>query len=609
MNKFLVYFLMMFLLILVGGEVYACSCEDPHYPYCDISLLNCPTPAQPASAEPEPELVVNEGQQPPAVPPPRPSTGEPEAAAGTPPAQPEAPAPATPPQNPQREQLERDIADVTRDLSRISNQISQSTNQTQIAQLRAEQFELQQDLQELVNRGLQTGDLTEDQLRIILTQTPDLTHQQRLDLIRQLEGQSSCDPESWFRFICNLFSENRAAQISADRFSTQLSQNTQNAQTAQEHNEIALHTANSDFQGLLPGFGGCQSLDSTCRQQIANFDCQGNENCERGKREANAVLTRAQDSQMVPNSGMIRAAQLLRITPQASATSSMIQNMLGIELSLIQKGSGIDQILSYGTPEQICLAKVDSFISVNGIQVEGQVMEVRDEITGMGSVLRACDNMNFQICADLRAERSGIYFNNSFTLFTHVFVRNAEDFHQMVTLHAELKSPNGGEERINIVEQSQDLPGRFILLSPGQTFSQTIYLPETQAFVGQEISEIYGNVAMGVFEAVGVSQSSSQSESASGSGPNLEGIDPDSLTPEELQELRDEIERSENSNQQAMDSASQGSLVYALDYPILTLTNSGGSTTQEQIENSGANMTDGTTTPTLSVVRRVSLDN
>ena len=537
MNKFLMYFLVMFLLIFVGGEVFSES----------------------------------EG-----------------------------------------ESVERSIGEITTELSRISTQISQSTNQTQIAQLRTQQTQLQQDLQQVVNAGLQSGDLTEDQLRVILTQTPNLTAEQRLDLIRQLEGQNSCDPESWWRFICNLFSDNRAAEISAQRYSTQLSQNTQSAQTVGEFNQIALETANTEIGALLPGVS-CTSLDSECRSQISGFNCpENNENCERAKAEANAILTAAQDSQRIPATGMVRAMQLMEITPQASATSSMIQDLLGIELSLIQEGSGIDQILRYGTPEQVCLAKVDSFISVNGLEVEGQVMEVDDEFSGMSSVLRACDNMNFQICADLRAERSAIYFNNSFTLFTHVFVRNAEDFHQIVTLHAELKSSNGGEERINIVELSDEIPGKFILLSPGQTFSRTIYLPETQAFVGQDIgNELYGNVAMGVFEATGVSQSGPQEQSSGGSSaPNLDDIDVDSLSPEELEQLQEEIDRSQNPDQQAMDSANKGRLIYALDYPILSLGGSGGTSinTRKEIENSGANMTSGTTTSSSSVVRRVSLD-
>lgn len=319
-----------------------------------------------------------------------------------------------------------------------------------------------------------------------------------------------------------------------------------------------------------------------------------------------------QNQQRIPNSGMIRAAQLLRITPQASAASSAIQSALGIEFSLIQEGSGIDDILRYGTPEQICFAKVDSFISVNGLEVEGQVMEVDDDITGMSSVIRACDNLDFEICADLRAERSGIYFNNSFTLFVHVFVRNIKDYPQMVTLHANLRSGGGRTQRINVVELSDDVPGEFILLNPGQTFSRTLYLSEIQVFRGEELKELYGNVAMGVFRASGVNiQDTSNPPQTSNSQPSSSNDEngEDNVDEPATQDAGT-TRANQNINEAPMSSvtATQGSLEYALDYPILTLGGTRGSNNRREIENSGVSMTGGTTAQSLAVVRRVSLD-
>ena len=550
MNKFLVYFLMMFLLVLVGGaEVYASlppgnvqiQQPDPLQPQFNPEVLldTIPT-AAPAAAGSEAAETGGGGTAQSLTPQPRPQDLR-----------------RQDPLTPEEQQVVEVIGDA-------------------------------QNPQEATQRVVES----------------DLPPNYKNEALRALT-QDECG-EGMFSFFCTWF--DRPQQRATEQFRAGFSQATKDAATMEEHNEILRREVSSIRPSIVSNH--CSDIfSSECSQAVRNVDCQGRIECEQEMELFQIAREEAINQQRIPNSGMIRAAQMLRITPQASAASSMIQDLLGIEVSLIQEGSGIDQILRYGTPEQICFAKVDSFISVNGLQVEGQVMEVDDEITGMSSVLRACDNRNFQICADLRAERSGIYFNNSFTLFVHVFVRNAEDFPQMVTLHAELKSGGGREERVNVVELSEDVPGKFILLSPGQTFSRTLYLPETQVFMGEELKELYGNIVMGVFEAVGVSeQLLGTSSQSSNSGPDLSNIDVDSLTDEELSELMIEIERNENPNQDAMDSASQGGLVYALDYPILTLRGSSGSNIRKEVEMSGANITSGTTQQSIAVVRRVSLD-
>lgn len=435
--------------------------------------------------------------------------------------------------------------------------------------------------------------------------SPDLPANYRIQALRALT-QDECG-EGMFSFFCTWFDrpQERAAEQLREGFRAQTTGNF----SLEEHNEILRREARSVIPTNVPN---CEdSLSSQCGQSLRNFDCQGDQTCEQSIELAQLGRQEALNQQRIPNSGMIRAAQMLRVSPQASATSGMIQNLLGIELSLIQEGSSIDQILKYGTPEQVCFAKVDSFISVNGLQVEGQVMEVDDETTGMSSVIRACDNRNFQICADLRAERSGIYFNNSFTLFVHLYVRNAEDFPQMVTVQAELKSGGGREEKINVVELSEDVPGSFILLQPGQTFSRTIYLPETQAFVGEEnLKEIYGNVVMGVFEALGVSEQGNSQEQQQAQNHQLSQDELESLSDEELQQLMTEMEQNQATQTQGsnLDGVSGGRLVYALDYPILTLRGTSGSNPSKEVEMSGANMTQGSNQQSVAVVRRVSLD-
>lgn len=419
------------------------------------------------------------------------------------------------------------------------------------------------------------------------------------------QAQEQCG-DGWFsRFLCENPQTIMEQQV---RSGFQIA--TAGSDSMESHNtQLTSYTST-----LIPiNDPNCQDpFSSDCGQSLRSFDCQGDEGCQRSIELAQIARQEGINQQRIPNSGMIRAAQMLRITPQASAASSAIQSALGIEFSLIQEGSGIDDILRYGTPEQICFAKVDSFISVNGLEVEGQVMEVDDDITGMSSVIRACDNLDFEICADLRAERSGIYFNNSFTLFVHVFVRNIKDYPQMVTLHANLRSGGGRTQRINVVELSDDVPGEFILLNPGQTFSRTLYLSEIQVFRGEELKELYGNVAMGVFRASGVNiQDTSNPPQTSNSQPSSSNDEngEDNVDEPATQDAGT-TRANQNINEAPMSSvtATQGSLEYALDYPILTLGGTRGSNNRREIENSGVSMTGGTTAQSLAVVRRVSLD-
>ena len=407
------------------------------------------------------------------------------------------------------------------------------------------------------------SDASEEELREIFLNVPDLSPSERVNIQNSIAGRNEC-ADNWWSIVCEITRDDPIESMNRDRFENRI-EPIQNSDTNYETvNSQINQIMNEEIQSIegFENFQGCTVPNSDCRGNIASY-CDS-QNCGENENYALQIHQAAADNYLIPKSGMIRAAEFLDVSPGAFAAADGIQDLLGFEFSLIKEGSGIDQIFSYGTPEQVCYAKVDSFIDVSGVEVQGQEIEVEDETTGMTSRVKACDNKNFSICADLRAERSGIYFNNSFTLITHFYVYNAKDYDQEVVLNAEFFDEAGNKDSFNVFKKSNRDVGGSITVKSGESESLSLEISNLQVFNGESREKLFGNVLLSVFE-----------KTSNGD---------------------------ENFNEANLD--------YAIDYPIMEIGGGNSASREnkdEQVENSGAEIVDGTTTGTSSLINRVSL--
>lgn len=443
--------------------------------------------------------------------------------------------------------------------------LREAVAQQEAAQTREEEDRAAQRVQQIQEEVEDAySDASEEELREIFLNVPNLSPTERVNIQNSIAGRNQCG-ESWWSFVCEITREDPTEGIYEERYDTQIEPIINSNADFEIKNSQINGIMNEEIQSIggFESFSGCNSPSTDCRSAIRNH-CSST-NCGENENYALEIHQAAADNYLIPKSGMMRAAEFLDVSPGAFAAADLVQELLGFEFSLVKEGSGIDKILSYGTPEQVCYAKVDSFIDVSGAEVEGQEIEVEDEVTGMTSKIKACDNKNFDICADLRAERSDMYFNNSFTLIVHFYVYNAKDYEQEVVLNAEFFDEEGNEDTFNVFNKSNmDIANGSIILKSGQRESLSFEITNLQVFEGEDIEELYGNVLLSVFEKTS--------------------------------------EQSGNFNEANLD--------YAIDYPIMKM-GSGNLISKEdkkeQVENSGAEATDGTTTATSSLIDRVNL--
>lgn len=455
------------------------------------------------------------------------------------------------------EELTRAVNDYRQtieELRQAEDRVEQAQSETQREEAQGEVEQSQSEV-ERVEAEIQEkfSDVSDTELRQFFNEIPDLSSTEKYEIQQAIAGRNQCG-NSWWSVVCRVTRDDSTDGLYSQRLETRYEQETENIDNYQEKNTIIADLMSSEIQDLqgLDGFEGCDFPNAECRSKIRSY-CE-QENCGDNEEVALGLFNTAADNYLIPKSGMIRAAEFLDVSPGAFAAADTIQDLLGFEFSLIENGSGIDELLTYGTPEQVCLAKVDSFISVNGAQVEGQEVEIRDDATGMTSRIRACDNMEFEICADLRAERSQVYFNNSFTLIAHFYVYNPNDYNQEVIINAEFFDSSRNKETFNIFEKSSQ-GGKSITIEPKSRKSMSIQIPNTQVFKAKT-SEIFGNVVMGVY------------------------------------------------------NKETGGIEYTIDYPIIAMGSQGVMTREEkakQVDNSGAQIVSGTTTPTSNLIDRVSL--
>lgn len=407
------------------------------------------------------------------------------------------------------------------------------------------------------------ADASEEEIRRIFTEIPDLNYAEQARLQQAISIKTECS-NSWWSIFCKLSRGDPTEDLYSQRLENRINVETSEIEGYQEKNDIIVNGMREEIN-VLPGFEdfeGCDLPNSNCQEQIEQHCTE--QACQEQVENAKELLNTAADNYLIPNSGLVRAVDFIDVSPQSFAAADMIQDLVGFELSLISSGSALDDILNFGTPEQVCYAKVDSFLSVNGAEVEGKESTVSDENTGMTSRIKACDNEEFEICADLRAERSSMYFNNSFTLIVHFYVYNAKDYVQDVLVSAEFFDESRNRERVNILNISGEEIGNSIRLEPGERESMTIQIPEFQAFGGKSISKLYGNVKLGVYR---------RTEDNSG----VFGKD---------------------------------NIIYALDYPIVEMGGESNSMTREErrdeINKSGVEAPGGTTRPSADLIDRVS---
>lgn len=408
------------------------------------------------------------------------------------------------------------------------------------------------------------ADVSEDELRSFFVEIPDLSASEKVEIQRAIAGKEQCG-DSWWSFVCRITSDDPTEGLYKERYGSQIEPIINSNEDFEIKNSQINGIMNEEIQSLqgFESFSSCNSPNSNCREAIRNH-CSST-NCGENENSALEIHQAAADNYLIPKSGMMRAAEFLDVSPGAFAAADMVQDLLGFEFSLVKEGSGIDKILNYGTPEQVCYAKVDSFIDVSGAQVEGQEIEVEDEVTGMTSKIKACDNKNFDICADLRAERTDMYFNNSFTLIVHFYVYNVKDYEQEVVLNAEFFDEAGNKDAFNVFNKSnREITNGSIILESGQRESLSLEITNLQVFNGEDVEELYGNVLLSVF-------------------------------------------RKEDFNE---DEFVSDNFEYAIDYPIMKM--SGGEFVSrddkdEQVENSGVEAVDGTTAGTSSLIDRVNL--
>ncbi len=441
----------------------------------------------------------------------------------------------------------------------VENDNQATQEQRQKAQRRVE--EAKEEVQTVYSEG------STDELQRAFTELEELSGPEKIEITRELSGRKSCG-DNWWSFVCNLVQDSDAKDLQVRRAREQIARATSSSQDLEEYNSNLMQVVNSEIQTYLSGLETCNAPSSDCKSQIENYECpSGDTNCEIAKQGALDTFNEGLKNYRVERTGLLKAAEFLNVDDSSYALADQIQDLVGFELSLIEEGSGVDEILSYGTPEQVCLAKVDSFMSVKGVDVDGKTYDAPEQSTGFTTRQKACDNQNFEICADLRAEKSQLLFENRFNIIVHFYVYNAKEHEQEFIINAELTNDNNERVNFNVFENTTQVDNKSITLQPGQRESMTIMLDEISPFDSKDYSEVYGNVILSVHKKV------------DGGGGVFDA----------------------------------SNLDYAIDYPIMSIRGSSNDKNQRKkdVENSGAQATDGVSdasTFSSTLVDRVNLN-
>lgn len=400
-----------------------------------------------------------------------------------------------------------------------------------------------------------------EQLMNLYLGTAELNFEDRQKITKAILGTGECG-DSWFGFICEQRELKKENDLQLKRFDFIVESVLNDEDKKYDDNTLLLGSFLVESR-RFPGFEGiaCTSLNSECRASVATLSCTDSV-CENNKDLILKMYDVARGQTQIDKTGILAAMEFLQVDQSSFGFATLMQDLIGFDLNLLDSAPGVRQFFEYGTNEQMCLAKVDSFVSVNGLEIEGKSYDVEDEYTGLTSRQKMCDDLNFNICADLRSERSGIFFNDSFSLVTHVYVYNSKDYNQLVVLNAELLA-NSNSQKINVFNESKELSGQSVVILPSkETFSMSIYLPEIQAFNGElNGADLNGNVLLSIYEQKGDKNSTSVGSS------NFE---------------------------------------YALDYPILEM--GSGPINSSALIDSGVTALDGTSIYDSSLLDRVVID-
>lgn len=343
---------------------------------------------------------------------------------------------------------------------------------------------------------------------------PSLSYEQKSRISKAILGTGGCS-DKWFSFICRQKEAQAQEELQLNRFNNILETNTKSLNDPTLVNGVINNKFNVELQSY-PKFENvlCSSLDSSCRKSIVQVNCGGDSICENNKDTILKMYESARGSMLIESGALSIATQILNVDQNSYGFATLIQNLAGFELNLLSQNPGLQKFFEYGTNEQMCLLKVESFVSSNGLEVEGLSYDVTDEYTGLTSRQKMCDDLQFNVCADLRAERSGVFFNDSISLISHVYVYNSKDYTQLVALNAEFLA-NSQSEKINVFNISKEFFGESVLiLKPGSTLSLSMYIPEIQVFNGElNGADLNGNILLSVYEQKGGNSSKSISES------------------------------------------------------------------------------------------------
>ena len=332
----------------------------------------------------------------------------------------------------------------------------------------------------------------------------------------------------------------------------------------EDFNKYLNGLADTELKSLagFENFQGCNGQIALCSQAIEDHSCTNADACQESKLRAKMILSNLQGEFRIERNAAVIAGELLNINSGTIAFANYARDFLGIDFTLLKRGSSLDKLLRAGTTEQICLAKVESFVSINGLEVEGSTYDVQDAHTGLISRQKACDqaeydgSLEFEVCADIRAERSGIFFNNTFSLISHVYVYNPNDYAQNVVLSAQFLGEVGSEE-FNVFNRSKEIRDTVVRIEGGSSFATSIYLSEVQPLNGEAGELVNGNILLSVFK--------SESENSALNSANFE---------------------------------------YAIDYPVVEM--GSGPLTGSAILASGVEFPEGTVTYSSSLVERIS---
>ena len=334
--------------------------------------------------------------------------------------------------------------------------------------------------------------------------TQDLEPSEREFLTDLLTGEGDTDcKDNIASSVCERRIDEKEQELAIGRYEGKIKDETNN-------NEIK-NAFNTELISLGITDSGCSdSLSEDCKNSISSHSCKNDANCERNKRTALALYETARGSQRVSNEDpLIQIATYTNIDESSYATAQALQELFDWEdFNILDKvSSGVRDALELGTPQQVCLAKVDSYVSVSGVEVEGKEYTAQDSSTGLSSRQKMCDDLQFNVCADVRAERSSMYFNDSFSLTAHIYVYNSQDYTQLLVLNSELRDVVNGDvtqtENLNLFELHPDIDKSIIELSPKGVFSQSLYFSDMQAFNGALEGELFANVLLSVYKQIG----------------------------------------------------------------------------------------------------------